>query len=121
MTSLLLFLSFQVFANEDLRLLEIQALNKAIVEVAAEDLSCEVESDCLKLAYGSRACGGPSGYAVTSKNNVKLETLADDIEEVTRLHKEYNIDNRRVSICSILAVPNIECKASLCSEVETEW
>ena len=116
MTSLLLFLSLNLFAQDDI-LPQIQALNEVIYAVAAEDLSCEQESDCLKLAVGSRACGGPNGYVVTSKNNLKLESLVVDIDKVTNLEDQYNRENNVYSICAMEMPPNVACEASLCTQV----
>ena len=88
---LALTLAFSAHADQARDAAEIAKLNKQVTTLAKKDLSCTFPSDCQVIAVGSRACGGPNGYVVTSVNNkdlTKLETLA---QTVTKKEAAYNM------------------------------
>jgi hypothetical protein len=93
---------------------EIAKLNKQVQTLAKKDLSCTFPSDCQVISVGSRACGGPNGYVITSVNNkdlTKVETLA---QTVTKKEAAYNAKYQVFSICSMESAPNPDCINDLC-------
>lgn len=113
-----LFLSVSTFAQDGQQRRDAEAI-RAVIEsakiLAASDLSCTSASDCEVIAIGSRACGGPSGYLVTSKNNQNLNEIETLAQRSENLQQEYNRNYRMISICSILARPMPKCVAERCN------
>lgn len=79
-----------------------------------QDLRCQESSDCLAIPTGHRACGGPSGFAIASRLNLKLAQLRELARRTSVLEREYNFENGIISICSIEAPPEVQCIQNKC-------
>lgn len=92
----------------------IKALVASVQLLAKSDLSCTSGSDCVALAVGSRACGGPSSFVVTSKDNANLAELETLTHATTEKEYAFNHKYRIVSICSVAMPPELACEKKLC-------
>ncbi|WPU65060.1 hypothetical protein [Peredibacter starrii] len=92
----------------------IAQLMKVTKYLADSDLRCAKATDCKLIPVGARACGGPSGYMITSQlnaNMTELEYLAAQTEaKQAAFNRNYNI----MSICSLIMPPELKCIASYC-------
>lgn len=92
----------------------VAALMKITKYLADADLRCMSVDDCKLLPIGSRACGGPSGYVITSKMNgnmSELEYLATQTEvKQAAYNRTYGIQ----SICSLIVPPELKCLSNYC-------
>ncbi len=93
---------------------ELEQRLKAIEDLAEQDLRCTSVSECAVLPAGSRGCGGPSTYLVTSNLNVNLTQIQSLLAELETLAVQYNQDNQLVSTCEYLMPPQVACQLSLC-------
>lgn len=89
-------------------------LVKAIGSVNAEGLSCEQDSDCVALAIGSRACGGPNGFVVSSRLNPYFSSVESMANLTSSLEDDINMKDRVFSICSIELPPPVACISNIC-------
>lgn len=108
-----------VFGNtEDQRMEEkqdlVQLLYSQTHDLASVDLSCESVDDCDSMAYGDRACGGPAGYLVYSKNNPVLSLLEESAKTSSRVHRELNQEFGLFSICALAPRPRVKCIENKC-------
>lgn len=79
-----------------------------------DDLSCVKDADCEAVAYGSRACGGPSGYMIVSNQSLRYNDiiiLADELTEKEILHNQMT---GAVSTCEFLMPPTVSCVSNSC-------
>jgi hypothetical protein len=95
--------------------LAISALIKSIQVLAEADLTCTSNFDCLMVNVGSRSCGGPSGYILTSARNDNLgeiEFLSRSSEFKERVfNQKYEI----MSTCEVRFPPVPSCQNFVCS------
>lgn len=95
--------------------LSIEALVKGIHLLAKSNLSCANDKDCVLFPLGSRACGGPSSYVMTSVYNSNYE----EIELLSAKSREreyaYNLQYRIYSNCSFLETPRPSCVSKICT------
>ena len=92
----------------------IKALIESATLLANADLSCDLDFDCEVVAIGARACGGPSSYIVTSKNNLNLNEVEFIALKTQEKQREFNRNYGRISICSIVMPPQTKCVKNLC-------
>lgn len=78
---------------------------------------CDSSSQCQAIAVGSRACGGPSSYAIFSSKNVNSDEVTKLASEITTLESQYNAANDMMSICQHLTKPATQCVANKCVKV----
>ena len=90
-------------------------ISQKIKNIADLELSCSADSDCLAIESGSRACGGPERFVMTSSKNISLDVLKQLITAETALESHLNTVGEIMSICSMESPPQLECKQSLCS------
>jgi hypothetical protein len=89
---------------------------KSIVDhLASGSLQCETVADCVSMPMGSRACGGPTSFVVTSNMNPSLEAVAASVALVTQAEKDANLKFPVFSICSIKTPPPLACDNNLCT------
>ena len=81
--------------------MQLQEQLEAITNLASSG-NCNEDTDCDYLAYGSKACGGPTGYVVFS-TAIDVDLLKEMIEDYTKLEEEYNIKFGIISDCSIVS------------------
>lgn len=101
--------------NEKMEI-QIEERNEEIKQLAKENLSCKSENDCVALATGIKACGGPREYIVTSAHN-DIALLKDLIEDVTALEREYAIATDQISTCDFVMPPQLKCKVDICEMI----
>lgn len=115
----LIFLSYSLAAQEDLaqekkERMAIKSLVSVTEKLASHDRFCINDGDCLQFPIGSRACGGPNGYVLTSRHN----SLLDEVEYLAKqseikesaFNQKYGI----YSICSIVPKPLAKCVSRVC-------
>lgn len=115
---LLLALSFNVYsqsAEQTRDRLAIDALAKTAHLLSMLDLRCSETSDCMVLPMGTKACGGPTSYLVTSRMHRFLDEIEELSSKVTDKEKEYNDRYRVGSDCSIMSPPAVVCRNKICS------
>jgi hypothetical protein len=78
-------------------------------------LACHASKDCRLLPVGDRACGGPSSYAATSKNNPELSKIESLNRDIKQDEKEFNRRYRVISICEVEPTPEVVCVQLRCS------
>ncbi len=85
------------------------------IEVLNEfEMRCKSDNDCTSVALGSKACGGPQGFIISSEKNSKMnqiETLAIMSE---KLAKDYNRENNINSDCEYEIAPSVSCVRNRC-------
>ncbi len=91
-------------------------LDKALSQVLKGDQSCERDSDCKVLAVGHRACGGPSRFAIVSRNNLNLSEIEYLAERTEVRQREFNQTYRVRSVCVPVSRPTVTCKEEVCSK-----
>lgn len=96
---------------------ELQAKLAQIQAFIASE-NCTENSSCNYMAYGSKACGGPSGYLLFPAG-LDTDKLKEMAEEYTRAEALYNKQNGIFSDCSLETPPqNIACIDGNCVAVE---
>lgn len=88
---------------------EISSVNKALTAAIALENQCASQADCTTIAFGSRACGGPGGYAVYSVKSSNGQDIRSLAQLTTKLEQQYNKENSVISICSIVMPPTPVC------------
>lgn len=115
---LLLAFSFNAFSQsveQSRDRLAIDALAKTAHLLSKLDLRCAEASDCMVIPMGTKACGGPTSYLVTSRLHRYLDEIEELSSKVTDKEKEYNDRYRVGSDCSIMSPPIVECRNKICS------
>lgn len=92
----------------------LEALVKGIHLLAKSNLSCVSDKDCVLFPIGSRACGGPSSYVMTSVFNSNYEEIEILSEKSREKEYAYNIQYRVYSNCSLLDAPRPSCVSKIC-------
>jgi len=87
---------------------------KSLKLLATKDLSCADASDCKVISYGSRACGGPSGSVITSRNNANLEHVENLATDSAKKESVYNRNYGVVSIFEFERPATPTCVKKLC-------
>ncbi len=91
---------------------ELQNLSDKLLEIEtlAESVSCEDSETWSFTAYGSRACGGPSGYLAYS-NTIDTDNFLKLVKEYTIAEDAFNKKWSISSICSMVPEPiGVICK-----------
>ncbi|KYG82821.1 hypothetical protein [Roseivirga echinicomitans] len=92
---------------------EIQSDIQGIVS----DKSCDGSGDCKVLAYGKKACGGPSTYVIYG-SKIDEALLEKKSNEYTALQDEMNKRYGLISDCSLMYIPEATCVDGKCVIVE---
>jgi hypothetical protein len=87
---------------------------KADMEELTKDKSCTSNSECKAMAYGTKACGGPSGYVVYSIKTTDVIRLKEVTSELSQLQDEYNREQGLMSTCSYMMPPEVSCDQGQC-------
>lgn len=94
---------------------DISSLNDSMKNLNG-DLSCTQDTDCEAVAYGSRACGGPSGYIVASTLNAHYDEILDLADKLTEKEMQYNVINNIISTCEFMMPPTPHCVSNTCQK-----
>jgi hypothetical protein len=87
---------------------------KVLEDLAASDLSCSSDNDCVAVSTGHRPCGGPSGYLMASLLNPKLSAIQTLAAEFSEAERQFNIENQLMGTCDYLMAPSLSCQQSQC-------
>ncbi|MFY8352623.1 hypothetical protein AAEU29_18920 [Pseudoalteromonas sp. SSM20] len=82
------------------------------------DKSCNATFQCRVIAYGERACGGPSKFDIYSIKNTKQEEVEFIANEITQFEKAYNKSSQHLSTCEHNTSPQTLCINKVCELVE---
>jgi len=88
---------------------DMASANRALEAAIALENQCETSADCTTVAVGSRACGGPGGYAVYAIKSSNADEIHSLAQLTTKLARQYNSENSVMSICSMARVPRPVC------------
>ena len=104
--------------KHDLESVTNQSLNeqKAKLQELTANKSCDTSAQCQVIAVGSRACGGPSQYAIYSNKNVNSDTVQTLASDITVAEKVFNEKNNMMSICQHLEEPAAQCINNQCTK-----
>lgn len=88
------------------------------IEALIENGSCEKDTECNYIAYGSKACGGPQGYLIFS-SNIDTDQLRTLVDRYNKAEAAYNEQNGIMSDCSIPPEPQIlACENGDCVRID---
>ncbi len=96
------------------------SLEKRLADIHAliDSGNCNTEEQCQYIAYGKKACGGPSGYLIFS-GNIDVGKLKKLVNEYSLAEDIYNKENQITSDCSIPNPPQkMKCEGGICIEVK---
>lgn len=82
---------------------DMQEVYKEMVSLS-ESETCSDSKDWLFTAYGSKACGGPTGYIAYSKK-IDQNYFLGLVDRFTELQAEYNRKTGAVSDCALALRP----------------
>ena len=85
------------------------------IEEYAKNKACSGGDNCRTMAMGSKPCGGPTSYIIYSLSKTDEKQLSDKVKQYTDLEKELNIKYNRMSDCSLLMPPTVECLNGVCT------
>jgi hypothetical protein len=82
---------------------ELIALFNKIKSLSAQ-VSCENDSDWKFVAYGNKACGGPTGFIAYS-SKIDIIAFLKIVDQYNNKQREFNIKWSVYSDCSIISPP----------------
>lgn len=108
--------SFAQSSQQEIDWAAIQKLSAATHALATTDLSCSEDSDCLVMPMGTTACGSPSDYIMTSRNNWNLKEVRKLSRLVTLKEHQFNVRYDVISTCEYLMPPEVTCRENKCTQ-----
>lgn len=102
------------FSQEQRDRIQLQKLFQSLYDIAKHELKCEADDDCVVYPAGSRACGGPSDYVLTSVNNEYLPYVEYLSKQTKEKEHEFNKKYGIMSTCELRVQPSALCEAKLC-------
>ena len=69
---------------------------------------------CSAIGYGEKPCGGYWEYLIFAKCNTDENALVAKVNAYNELNKQLNAIEQDFSDCSLVEVPNPDCKAGAC-------
>lgn len=100
--------------QESYTYLQIHHMKVKATELAAEVVTCHTGADCVQFGMGSRTCGGPTNFIVTSNTNPKLAELQQLVEDVTTTEAAANKQFGHVGTCMVETAPTFNCVQNAC-------
>jgi hypothetical protein len=97
--------------DDDQKLIQ---LSKEIEEFA-KNKACSERDNCKTMAMGSKPCGGPTSYIIYSLSKTDEKQLSDKVKQYTDFEKELNTKYNRISDCSLLIPPIVDCLNGICA------
>lgn len=92
---------------------QLDSLNTVARELARRD-GCSSADGCATIALGSKACGGPREYLVYCRASTDTVALANAVELVSRLEREFNERYQVMSDCMMLLEPGVALEGGAC-------
>lgn len=115
----LLFQSFQceddaMPTDQSFDLVTLQQEKQQILDYIAT-FSCNENTTCMSIAFGSKACGGPQEYLVFP-SSINLDSLTEKVNNYNAMENSYNLTYNIVSDCMAVMPPeNIGCINGVCT------
>ena len=85
------------------------------IEEFAKNKACSGGDNCKTMAMGSKPCGGPTSYIIYSLSKTDEKQLSDKVKQYTDFEKELNTKYNRISDCSLLIPPIVDCLNGTCA------
>ena len=85
-----------------------------VARALARTDGCSSADGCATIALGSKACGGPREYLVYCRASTDTVTLANAVELVNRLEREFNERYQIMSDCMMLLEPGVALEGGAC-------
>lgn len=80
------------------------------IEMLAASENCNVSSEWTFTSYGSKACGGPTGYIAYSRT-IDVDSFLAKIEKHKTAEQEFNVKWAIVSDCAFATSPTaVNCE-----------
>ncbi len=100
--------------NQSFDLVTLQQERQEILDYIAT-FSCNENTSCSSIAFGSKACGGPQEYLVFP-SSVDLDYLTEQVNNYNAMENSYNLTYNIVSDCMAVMPPeNIGCVDGVCT------
>lgn len=97
-------------ADEEKELLELKTQSEAL----ASKSTCNENTTCKFIAFGSKPCGGPWSYLIYS-TSIDTQTLEDLVENYNKKEAEFNKKWGMTSDCAVVNPPSsIKCENNIC-------
>jgi hypothetical protein len=85
------------------------------IEEFAKNKACTGGDNCRSMPMGAKACGGPTSYIIYSLSKTDEKLLTEKVKQYTDFQKELNIKYNRISDCSFLLPPMVDCLNGVCA------
>ncbi|WP_229210701.1 hypothetical protein [Duganella sp. CF517] len=85
------------------------------IQAANADTSCDTQSQCHTIGFGSKACGGPERYLAWSSKNSDGAALKALIEQHAAARRADDQREQMMSTCSLVSDPGASCRAGRCT------
>jgi len=110
----------QKLSNTELKKVSVEDIKTAKTELNSliADNQCDTSEQCRVTPVGSRACGGPSSFAVYSTKTANETDVLAQSKKITSLESHYNAQNEMMSICQHLTTPSTQCVENKCVKLE---
>lgn len=100
--------------NTELKVID--TLESELIALAASS-TCNDETSCAYIAFGSKPCGGPWSYLVYS-NSIDTQEFVKKVAQFNEMQQAYNIKHNIISDCAFINQPSdLICKDGKCSAV----
>jgi hypothetical protein len=115
---IMLFQSFQCEDNieneSQAAHLESLQLKEQSIKTYIAGFTCDENSTCEIIAFGSKACGGPKEFLVYS-SAVDVNYLTNQVAAYNEQEANYNLQFNIISDCMVVSPPdNIGCENGVC-------
>lgn len=85
------------------------------IQAANADTSCDTQSQCHTIGFGSKACGGPERYMAWSSKNSDGAALKALIAQHAAARRADDEREHMMSTCSMVSDPGASCRAGVCT------
>ena len=85
------------------------------IQAATADTSCDTQSQCHTIGFGSKACGGPERYMAWSSKNSDGAQLKALIAQHAAARRADDEREHMMSTCSMVSDPGATCRAGQCT------
>lgn len=97
-------------ADEEKELLELKTQSEALASTS----TCNENTTCKFIAFGSKPCGGPWSYLIYS-TSIDVQTLEDLVERYNKKEADFNNKWGMASDCSVVTPPSsVKCENNTC-------
>ena len=93
------------------------AMKYEAVYALDQNLACTDSSVCRTIGIGSKPCGGPWKWLVYTLTNPDLQELLRAVADLNDYEAGYNVQEHRISDCTLLPATQTGCVAQKCVDV----